>query len=135
YPTASADNTVDSYADLILKLFKTYESEFLPFAETNSSANEPFPVYLLVQGVTIQEIDEIGWMVNTISSITLSWIDYRLRWNSNEFGNITRIFPKAQKVWRPEVYMCLSADNSIIEPDTISATVSIFTQIKLFISE
>ncbi|XP_065200629.1 neuronal acetylcholine receptor subunit alpha-7 isoform X14 [Planococcus citri] len=42
--------------------------------------------------------------------LTLEWVDYNLKWNSSEYGNVRdlRITPK--NIWRPDILMYNSAD-------------------------
>ena len=65
--------------------------------------------YKLLQIVDVHEKDQIirtnGWLIQ-------KWNDYRLRWNPEEYGNISMIHIPAQLIFLPDVILYNNADGS-----------------------
>lgn len=65
--------------------------------------------YKLLQIVEIQEKNQIlrtnGWLIQ-------KWNDYRLKWDPNEYGNITMIHIPAQLLFLPDICLYNNADGS-----------------------
>ncbi|XP_065200630.1 neuronal acetylcholine receptor subunit alpha-7 isoform X15 [Planococcus citri] len=76
---------------LLNNLLRNYNPLERPVAVESEPLNVTF-------GLTLQQI------------IDVEWVDYNLKWNSSEYGNVRdlRITPK--NIWRPDILMYNSAD-------------------------
>lgn len=75
-------------------------------------ANESEPLEVKF-GLTLQQIidvDEKNQLLITNLWLSLEWIDYNLRWNDSEFGNVKDLRITPNKLWKPDVLMYNSAD-------------------------
>jgi len=43
------------------------------------------------------------------------WSDYRLTWNSTDFGNLTFLFVHASKMWTPDLLLTNRWDIQIVQ--------------------
>lgn len=80
-----------SKPDLFKKLFKNYNKETKP----SRSVEIKFALNLN-QIVTLIEREQI-LVINVY--LDHEWIDERLKWNPTEFGNITLLRIKSEKLW------------------------------------
>ncbi|XP_065200624.1 neuronal acetylcholine receptor subunit alpha-7 isoform X10 [Planococcus citri] len=91
---------------LLNNLLRNYNPLERPVAVESEPLNVTF-------GLTLQQIidvDEKNQILIANLWLTLEWVDYNLKWNSSEYGNVRdlRITPK--NIWRPDILMYNSAD-------------------------
>ncbi|XP_065200628.1 neuronal acetylcholine receptor subunit alpha-7 isoform X13 [Planococcus citri] len=91
---------------LLNNLLRNYNPLERPVAVESEPLNVTF-------GLTLQQIidvDEKNQILTTNAWLNLEWVDYNLKWNSSEYGNVRdlRITPK--NIWRPDILMYNSAD-------------------------
>ena len=58
---------------------------------------------LFVQVQTINDVSLSGEYIDATITTTMSWIDLRLRWNLNDFGNINQIECLPSHIWTPDI--------------------------------
>ncbi|XP_064652958.1 neuronal acetylcholine receptor subunit alpha-7-like isoform X5 [Lineus longissimus] len=66
-------------------------------------------------GLTLQQIidvDEKNQIIHTNIWLNLMWNDYHLRWNPKNYGGIDKLRIPPGKLWRPDILMYNSADES-----------------------
>ncbi|GFS09476.1 neuronal acetylcholine receptor subunit alpha-9-like precursor, partial [Elysia marginata] len=59
---------------------------------------------------TFAQLDERHRYMETISSLHMSWNDYRLQWDRSEYGWIDQVKVPARELWRPDIAPLTSMD-------------------------
>ncbi|XP_065336685.1 neuronal acetylcholine receptor subunit alpha-7-like isoform X2 [Cloeon dipterum] len=59
--------------------------------------------------LTHVDLDEITSELTTHGWVQMAWSDARLAWDPNEFGGIKSIHFDEQEIWKPDIYLCNSA--------------------------
>ncbi|XP_033725213.1 neuronal acetylcholine receptor subunit alpha-7-like [Pecten maximus] len=97
-------------ADLVrLKdsLFANYVQDFRPV----QNQSDPIEIDLDMYLISILDVDEVAGIITLSCALLLSWTDYRLVWNPNEFVGIPSFVFGASNVWKPRVYIATSSDD------------------------
>ncbi|KAE9549423.1 hypothetical protein FO519_007356, partial [Halicephalobus sp. NKZ332] len=72
----------------------------------------PTVVYLKVSLQQLIDVDEKNQILHVNAWLDYNWNDYQLRWDPEEYGNITNIrFPTGQ-IWKPDVLLYNSVDSN-----------------------
>ncbi|KAK0408437.1 hypothetical protein QR680_003957 [Steinernema hermaphroditum] len=72
--------------------------------------SQPVTVYLKVSLQQLIDVDEKNQIVFVNAWLDYSWNDYKLRWDKDEYGNITDVRFPAGKIWKPDVLLYNSVD-------------------------
>ncbi|VDM44521.1 unnamed protein product [Toxocara canis] len=87
-------------------LMRDYNSLERPVA----NHSQPVTVYLKVSLQQIIDVDEKNQIVYINAWLDYAWNDYKLRWDKEEYGNITDVRFPAGKIWKPDVLLYNSVD-------------------------
>ncbi|CAG7834688.1 unnamed protein product [Allacma fusca] len=98
--TSSSLNTVEDRGRLISDLLSSYDKRNYP-----SNVTVQFGVSLLKL-----DVDELASTLETDLWTRQLWIDLRLRWNPEEYGNITVLRLPPSEIWRPDITLYNSAN-------------------------
>ncbi|TKR69995.1 hypothetical protein L596_022074 [Steinernema carpocapsae] len=74
--------------------------------------SHPVTVYLKVSLQQLIDVDEKNQIVFVNAWLDYAWNDYKLRWDKDEYGNITDVRFPAGKIWKPDVLLYNSVDSS-----------------------
>uniref|UniRef100_A0A3P8YGD1 Cholinergic receptor, nicotinic, alpha 4b n=1 Tax=Esox lucius TaxID=8010 RepID=A0A3P8YGD1_ESOLU len=91
---------------LIKNLFANYNKLSRPVANTSD-------VVLVHFGLSIAQlidVDEKNQMMTTNVWVKQEWNDYKLRWNPEEYENVTSIRIPSEFIWRPDIVLYNNAD-------------------------
>ena len=53
---------------------------------------------------SINDFDEISGTFSTVAAFLLRWADPRIKWNQEEFGNLTALSVPTSNIWYPNLY-------------------------------
>uniref|UniRef100_A0AC34QLB3 Uncharacterized protein n=1 Tax=Panagrolaimus sp. JU765 TaxID=591449 RepID=A0AC34QLB3_9BILA len=70
----------------------------------------PVTVYLKVSLQQLIDVDEKNQIVHVNAWLDYTWNDYKLRWDKEEYGNISDVRFPAGKIWKPDVLLYNSVD-------------------------
>jgi len=76
------------------------------------SPNDTVEIDLGISLFKIIQIDEIKEIMQSSAYLTVSWNDNRLKWDQNEYNNITHIYMPYSLLWKPDFNIINSADSS-----------------------
>ena len=88
-------------------LFLTYKKDLLPQKEVN----RPVTVNVTFLLMGIRELDEKTGKLSVMSSLMLTWNDFRLKWNPSSYGNQTLIVIPEEIIWKPNPTLLNPYDN------------------------
>ncbi|XP_067933036.1 neuronal acetylcholine receptor subunit alpha-7-like [Watersipora subatra] len=91
---------------LIRHLLKDYVSQERPALDDHKPLEVEFEITLR----SIIDVDEKNQMINTNLWLYYQWVDYKLAWNPEDYGNVTEIRLPEKLIWKPDVLMYNSAD-------------------------
>uniref|UniRef100_A0A914W783 Uncharacterized protein n=1 Tax=Plectus sambesii TaxID=2011161 RepID=A0A914W783_9BILA len=92
---------------LYRKLLYDYEADVRPAANHSSPLNVTFGFSL----TQIIDVDERNQILTTNTWVNQNWVDYKLRWDPKEYGNITVMHIPHQRLWRPDIVLYNNADS------------------------
>ncbi|XP_074649612.1 neuronal acetylcholine receptor subunit alpha-7-like isoform X2 [Tubulanus polymorphus] len=95
---------------LLEYLFVTNKYNILERPAANDS--EPLEVQLKLTLQQIIDVDEKNQIISSNVWLDMSWNDYSLTWDPQRFGGIAKIRLPPKQVWRPDILMYNSADES-----------------------
>nr|CAD2183091.1 unnamed protein product [Meloidogyne enterolobii] len=72
--------------------------------------SHPVTVHLKVSLQQLIDVDEKNQIVHVNAWLDYLWNDYKLRWDPNEYGNISDVRFPAGKIWKPDVLLYNSVD-------------------------
>ncbi|PAV86086.1 hypothetical protein WR25_24418 [Diploscapter pachys] len=72
----------------------------------------PVVVYLKVSLQQIIDVDEKNQIVYVNAWLDYTWDDYKLVWDTGEYGNITDVRFPAGRIWKPDVLLYNSVDQN-----------------------
>ncbi|XP_078696717.1 neuronal acetylcholine receptor subunit beta-4-like isoform X1 [Branchiostoma floridae x Branchiostoma belcheri] len=93
---------------LVRQLFN--ESRYSPDVRPVFAPTDVLPVnfkLLVIQVIAVNEKEEY---MRTNVWVELSWVDYRLAWNKEDFDHIPSIRVPAESVWRPDIVLLNNKD-------------------------
>ncbi|KAE9547538.1 hypothetical protein FO519_009250 [Halicephalobus sp. NKZ332] len=70
----------------------------------------PVTVYLKVSLQQLIDVDEKNQILHVNAWLDYTWNDYKLRWDKEEYGNISDVRFPAGKIWKPDVLLYNSVD-------------------------
>ncbi len=77
-------------------------------------------------GIAIQqivELDEKQQMLVFSGWLDMSWTDYSLKWNPEEYGNISVLSVMSEKIWVPDLVLYNSAGDSFDPKSPVNAII------------
>uniref|UniRef100_W5M0J0 Cholinergic receptor, nicotinic, alpha 4a n=1 Tax=Lepisosteus oculatus TaxID=7918 RepID=W5M0J0_LEPOC len=106
--TAYGHTTVRAHAEerLLKNLFTGYNKLSRPVANISD-------VVLVRFGLSIAQlidVDEKNQMMTTNVWVKQEWHDYKLRWNPQDYENVTSIRIPSELIWRPDIVLYNNAD-------------------------
>ncbi|KAK6744893.1 hypothetical protein RB195_011546 [Necator americanus] len=100
-------------------LLSDYERDVRPALRHDRPVNVTF-VFSLTQ---IIDVDERNQILTTNAWVRQEWNDYKLTWDPEMFGNLTKIHIPHEKIWRPDVVLYNNADSqytkSVMSTDVV----------------
>ena len=75
-----------------------YRKAIMPFYD--QTINVTVEMFLF----SINDFDEISGTFSTVAAFLLHWEDPRVKWNPEEFGNLTVLAVPASYIWYPNLY-------------------------------
>ena len=73
----------------------------------------PVTVYLKVSLQQLIDVDEKNQIVYVNAWLDYTWNDYKLRWDREEYGNISDVRFPAGRIWKPDVSQLLFILNNL----------------------
>ncbi|XP_069103062.1 neuronal acetylcholine receptor subunit alpha-7-like [Argopecten irradians] len=98
--------TMDDWIRLTDTLFTNYSKHIYPVYNFTDTLSVDTSMLLF----SIIDFDELSGVITLSASISLVWTDYRLQWNSSDYGGIEFIQLNSSKIWKPNVYLISTAD-------------------------
>ncbi|XP_016387042.1 neuronal acetylcholine receptor subunit alpha-2-like [Sinocyclocheilus rhinocerous] len=95
---------------LLQSLFSNYNKLSRPVANISD-------VVLVHFGLSIAQlidVDEKNQMMTTNVWVKQEWNDYKLRWNPEEYENVTSIRIPSEIIWRPDIVLYNNADGDFV---------------------
>ncbi|VDP07835.1 unnamed protein product [Soboliphyme baturini] len=103
--TAWTDNFERKLHDDLLMSYDTLERPV-----PNSSL--PLRVLLEITLFQIVDVDERSQVIQTNVWLKLTWEDYNLKWDPEQYGGLSDITLPADKIWKPDVLLYNSVDSN-----------------------
>ncbi|ELT89687.1 hypothetical protein CAPTEDRAFT_104243, partial [Capitella teleta] len=91
---------------LLAYLFSDYD----PVARALEDDDGPVIVSIDFVILRIHGLDERSQVLTTTAGYLQEWMDQRLTWHPEDFGNLTNIIVKAEQLWLPELAVMNGAD-------------------------
>ncbi|CAI4221452.1 unnamed protein product [Auanema sp. JU1783] len=94
---------------LLIDLFREYNSLIRPVQNVTSP---PVIVDFGVAMILLINVDEKNQILHTNVWLTMKWNDFQLRWNPEDYGNISTIHVPSDRVWLPDIVLFNNADGN-----------------------
>ncbi|OWF44949.1 Neuronal acetylcholine receptor subunit alpha-6 [Mizuhopecten yessoensis] len=98
--------TMDDIYSLKDKLLSNYHKEQRPV----HNLSDVVEINTLFSLFSIVDFDEVSGTATMSCGLTVTWTDFRLSWNSSEFGGIVEHSFSSALVWKPPIVILSSAD-------------------------
>ncbi|GIY23440.1 neuronal acetylcholine receptor subunit alpha-7 [Caerostris darwini] len=85
--------------DLREFLFKDYDKLVRPVAQPNDSVNVTFDLV----PISIRDLDTKNQVLIMDALMMVSWKDFYLKWNPEEFNHIGQLCLPHQEIWKPDL--------------------------------
>ncbi|OWF44948.1 Neuronal acetylcholine receptor subunit alpha-6 [Mizuhopecten yessoensis] len=108
FPSVTAMGTMDDIIQLNGDLFSNYSKDLRPVYNLSDTVHVDISLFL----IAILNFDEVSGTIRLSTVVTINWIDYRLKWNSSEYG-IVNYIANSSRVWKPRIFMLSSADDLV----------------------
>uniref|UniRef100_A0A0N5ADI3 Neurotransmitter-gated ion-channel ligand-binding domain-containing protein n=1 Tax=Syphacia muris TaxID=451379 RepID=A0A0N5ADI3_9BILA len=106
---------------LLDDLLQKYNSIERPVADHNEAII--VKMQLLLQ--QILEVDAKNQLIKMVIWVQQEWNDYKMRWDPSEYGGIAEvILPSSSSLWKPDVLLFNSAEDSFDNSFPVNAVVS-----------
>ncbi|XP_062380463.1 neuronal acetylcholine receptor subunit non-alpha-2-like isoform X2 [Sardina pilchardus] len=93
--------------DLLLRnLFQGYQRWVRPTQHSNDTITVRFGLKIS----QLVDVDEKNQLMTTNVWLWQEWIDYKLRWNPEDYGGITSIRVPSESIWLPDIVLYENAD-------------------------
>ncbi|KAJ8015604.1 hypothetical protein DPEC_G00027840 [Dallia pectoralis] len=93
--------------DLLLRhLFQGYQRWVRPILRANDTITVRFGLKIS----QLVDVDEKNQLMTTNVWLWQEWIDYKLRWNPEDYGGITSIRVPSETIWLPDIVLYENAD-------------------------
>ncbi|GMT30652.1 hypothetical protein PFISCL1PPCAC_21949, partial [Pristionchus fissidentatus] len=99
----------DHEESLLIDLFREYNYLIRPVRSVNS---KPVVVEFGVAMILLINVDERNQILQTNVWLTMKWNDFQLRWNPEDYGNVTHIHVPSDRVWLPDIVLFNNADGN-----------------------
>ncbi|WAQ93627.1 LGC4-like protein, partial [Mya arenaria] len=93
---------------LVRDLFVAYDKRVRPATHWSKPVNTTYGVAL----AQIIDVDEKNQIITTNCWLNQNWLDPKLRWEPQKYGNITVIGVPYTDIWKPDVVLYNNADSS-----------------------
>ncbi|XP_047463190.1 neuronal acetylcholine receptor subunit alpha-4b [Mugil cephalus] len=91
---------------LLQNLFAHYNKHSRPVKNTSDTVLVHFGLSI----AQLIDVDEKNQMMTTNVWVKQEWNDYKLRWNPEEYENVTSIRIPSEIIWRPDIVLYNNAD-------------------------
>uniref|UniRef100_A0A1A8IHJ5 Cholinergic receptor, nicotinic, alpha 4 (Neuronal) n=1 Tax=Nothobranchius kuhntae TaxID=321403 RepID=A0A1A8IHJ5_NOTKU len=91
---------------LLQNLFASYNKLSRPVQNTSDTVLVHFGLSI----AQLIDVDEKNQMMTTNVWVKQEWNDYKLRWNPEEYENVTSIRIPSEIIWRPDIVLYNNAD-------------------------
>ncbi|MBN3326159.1 ACHN3 protein, partial [Atractosteus spatula] len=93
--------------DALLKnLFRGYQKWVRPVQHSNDTITVRFGLKIS----QLVDVDEKNQLMTTNVWLLQEWVDYKLRWNPEDYGGITSIRVPSENIWLPDIVLYENAD-------------------------
>ncbi|XP_069102875.1 neuronal acetylcholine receptor subunit alpha-7-like [Argopecten irradians] len=106
-PVHGGSGTMDDWIRLTDKVFANYTKGIYPLYNFSDTLSIDTTMFLL----SILDFDELSGVITLSAGLSLTWTDYRLKWNVSDYGGIDYIQVNSSKIWKPKVYVTTAADD------------------------
>ncbi|XP_068596957.1 neuronal acetylcholine receptor subunit non-alpha-2-like [Brachionichthys hirsutus] len=93
-------------ASLLRNLFQGYQRWVRPIQHANGTIKVRFGLKIS----QLVDVDEKNQLMTTNVWLSQEWIDYKLRWNPEEYAGITTIRVPSENIWLPDIVLYENAD-------------------------
>ncbi|KAF8370661.1 hypothetical protein PRIPAC_77090 [Pristionchus pacificus] len=115
---------------LVSRLFKDYNNFASPYANRRNSTSH-VEVLISLSHAVIDNVNERDWTIGVLTLLTIRWVDPRLQWDPSLFDEIAEISVKESALWKPEIFLCKSAESTNVSPDFPSAMIRYTGEVSL----
>ncbi|KAK6298930.1 hypothetical protein J4Q44_G00304400 [Coregonus suidteri] len=91
---------------LLRNLFQGYQRWVRPIQHANDTVTVRFGLKIS----QLVDVDEKNQLMTTNVWLWQEWIDYKLRWNPEDYGGITSIRVPSETIWLPDIVLYENAD-------------------------
>ncbi|KAL2103672.1 hypothetical protein ACEWY4_000540 [Coilia grayii] len=92
------------------KLLKTLFVRYNKFSRPVANTTDVVLVHFGLSIAQLIDVDEKNQMMTTNVWVKQEWNDYKLRWNPDEYENVTSIRIPSEIIWRPDIVLYNNAD-------------------------
>uniref|UniRef100_A0A7E4VG54 Acetylcholine receptor subunit alpha-type acr-16 n=1 Tax=Panagrellus redivivus TaxID=6233 RepID=A0A7E4VG54_PANRE len=94
------------------RLYEDLMREYNTLERPVANHTQPVTVYLKVSLQQLIDVDEKNQIVYVNAWLDYTWNDYKLRWDKEEYGNISDVRFPVGKIWKPDVLLYNSVDSN-----------------------
>uniref|UniRef100_A0A8B9HJJ1 Cholinergic receptor, nicotinic, alpha 4b n=1 Tax=Astyanax mexicanus TaxID=7994 RepID=A0A8B9HJJ1_ASTMX len=111
----NVDVMVKSIFDLVLilkkeRLLQVLFSRYNKLSRPVANISDVVLVHFGLSIAQLIDVDEKNQMMTTNVWVKQEWSDYKLRWNPEEYENVTSIRIPSELIWRPDIVLYNNAD-------------------------
>ncbi|XP_048096982.1 neuronal acetylcholine receptor subunit alpha-4b [Alosa alosa] len=92
------------------RLLKTLFTRYNKFSRPVANTSDVVLVHFGLSIAQLIDVDEKNQMMTTNVWVKQEWNDYKLRWNPDEYENVTSIRIPSEIIWRPDIVLYNNAD-------------------------
>uniref|UniRef100_A0AC35TKB6 Neur_chan_LBD domain-containing protein n=1 Tax=Rhabditophanes sp. KR3021 TaxID=114890 RepID=A0AC35TKB6_9BILA len=92
------------------RLYEDLMRDYNTFERPVQNFSDPVIVYLKVSLQQVIDVDEKNQIVYLNAWLNYRWLDYKLKWDKNEYGGIDSIRFPSTKLWKPDILLYNSVD-------------------------
>ena len=96
------DNFVENFYSRDDPMYSAFHY-FYDFEDLTGYSYQPVMIDTIVQIQSINDVNLNGEYMDATIAISMKWKDSRLRWDFNEYGNVTKIRVRKEEVWIPDL--------------------------------
>ncbi|XP_055344195.1 acetylcholine receptor subunit alpha-like 1 [Paramacrobiotus metropolitanus] len=94
------------------RLFTFLMRDYNKFVRPVNETRNPLKLRLSLKLMQLIGVDEVNQVITTSVIARQTWQDYKLMWNPEEFGGITRLDIPGDQIWLPDLVLYNNADGN-----------------------
>lgn len=116
--TQGERSTLNHSMQLTEDLMENYDKRLRPVFEQFSvvKVNMNFSLDM------IRSFDDVSGEISLLGTFEMNWLEERLQWNQEDYGNVSSLILPKQDLWHPDLFLKTSL-NSLSQPGTAATKI------------